>query len=241
TLDEGFRFNYCQMWRALILNDFKLLNRSSIAIGIPEEYIGFIPLIFIQRPVNSAQKIGESMTAEQKQEVRSTMKNVTMADFFEFLEVLPRDMLLVFRTINLTRGIHKQLGGENVERFHVNAMYATKGIWSETRIEEQERRRRREQRKQDRLNGRWGRLASWWYGVEDNWDENSSAATRAYGRQLGIGPRNRFYLFGDAPTLSRSVGYLWDSFWMRWRLWAVEGLLRIWIWWAGKDVAKVMN
>ncbi|KAI1319353.1 hypothetical protein EDD11_004219 [Mortierella claussenii] len=241
TLDETFRFNYCQMWRALILNDNSLLDRASTNVGIPQQYIEFIPLIFIQRPANSGQKIGEGMTVEQRKEVRSSMKNVTMANVFEFLEVLPRDMLLVFRTINLTRGIHKQLGGDNVERFHINAMYATKGVWSETRDEEEKRRRKREQRRLDRLNGRWGRLASWWYGAEDDWDENSSAATRAYGKHVGVGPRNRWYLFGDTPTLYRSVGYLWDSFSMRWRLWVVEGLLRMWLWWAGKDVAKVMN
>ncbi|KAF9351219.1 hypothetical protein BGX26_010726 [Mortierella sp. AD094] len=241
TLDETFRYNYCQLWRALILNDNELLVRAATNIGIPEQYIEFIPLIFIQRPASSTQKIGEGMTASQRQEVRSSMKNVTMADVFEFLEVLPRDMLLVFRTINLTRGIHQQLGGDNVERFHINAMFATKGVWSETREEEQVRRLKREKRRRDRLNGRWGWLASWWYGMEDDMDENSSVATRAHGKQLGLGPKNRWYLFGDTPTLYRSIRYLWDSFAMRWRLWAVEGLLRMWLWWAGKDVAKVMS
>ncbi|KAG0367881.1 hypothetical protein BGZ54_003091 [Gamsiella multidivaricata] len=241
TMDDNFRYNYCLLWRALILNDHKLLHSASTTIGIPEQYIGFIPLIFIQRPANSGQKIGEGMTAEQKKELRSSMKNVTMAEVFEFLEVLPRDMLLIFRTINLTRGIHQQLGGENVERFHINAMYATKGVWSETREEEQQRRSKREQRRLSRLNGRWGWLASWWYGIEDEKDDNSSEATRAHGRQLGLGPKNRWYLFGDTPTLYRSLGYLWDSFGMRWRLWAVEGLLRLWLWWVGTDVAKAIN
>ncbi|KAG0226565.1 hypothetical protein BGX31_007255 [Mortierella sp. GBA43] len=241
TLDETFRYHYCQLWRGLILNDQKTVNTASTTIGIPEHYIGFIPLIFIQRPANSSQKIGEGMTAKQQQEVRSTMKSVTMADVFEFLESLPRDMLLVFRTINLTRGIHQQLGGENVERFHVNAMYATKGVWSETRLEEEARRLRREKRRRDRLNGRFGRVASWWYGVEDEQDENSSLATRAQGKHLGLGPKNRFYLFGDTPTLVRSIGYLRDSLMMRWRLWVVEGLLQVWLWWAGRDVAKAIN
>ncbi|KAG0308603.1 hypothetical protein BGZ98_007457 [Dissophora globulifera] len=241
TLDETFRYNYCQIWRALILNDNDLVNSASTQIGIPEHYVGYIPLIFIQRPANSAQRIGEGMTAEQRQDLRSSLKNVTMADVFDFLEVLPRDMLLVFRTINLTRGIHQQLGGDNVERFHINAMYATKGIWSETRDEERERRIKREQRRQDRLNGRWGRIASWWYGAGDEMDENSSAATRAHGKQLGLGPKSRWYLYGDTPTLARSIGFLLDSFSMRWRLWVGERILRIWLWWAGSDIATAIN
>ncbi|KAF9932752.1 hypothetical protein FBU30_007402 [Linnemannia zychae] len=222
TLDENFRYNYCQIWKALILNDQELLDHSSSNIGIREQYFGFIPLIFIQRPANPNQKIGEGMTTEQRQEVRSSLKNVTMAEVFEFLETLPRDMLLVFRTINLTRGIHQQLGGDNVERFHINALYATKGVWSETRIEEHDRRVKREQRRRDRLNGRFGCIASWWYGNQDGKDDNSTEATRKYGKQLGLGPRNRWYLFGDTPTLLRSLGYLWDTFSMRWRLWKYQ-------------------
>ncbi|KAF9436615.1 hypothetical protein BGZ76_003456 [Entomortierella beljakovae] len=241
TLDENFRYNYCLLWRAMILNDNALLSHASKVIGISEQYIGFIPLIFIQRPTSSTQKIGEGMSAEQKQDLKSSMKDVTMADVFEFLESLPRDMLLVFRTINLTRGIHHQLGGDNVERFRINAMYSTKGVWSETREEERVRRLRREKRRRDRLNGRWGWLASWWYGIEDDMDENSTEATRKHGKQLGLGPKNRWYLFGDAPTLYRSLRYLYDSIAMRWRIWAVEGLLRIWLWWAGKDVAKAIS
>ncbi|KAF9408133.1 hypothetical protein BGZ94_002434, partial [Podila epigama] len=240
SLDETFRYNYCQLWRALILNDQALLYKAAENIGIPENYVQYIPLIFIQRPVNANQKIGEGMTLEQKTTLRSSLKNVTMAEVFEFLEVLPRDMLLIFRTVNLTRGIHQQLGGDNVERFHINALYSTRGVWTETRAEEFERRMKREQRRQDRLRGRWGRLASWWYGVQDDKDENSSAATRAQGKHLGLGPRNRWYLFGHTPTLARSLGYLWDDFTMRWRLWVVEGMLRLWLWWAGDGVAKAM-
>ncbi|KAF9212714.1 hypothetical protein CPC16_005522 [Podila verticillata] len=241
NLDENFRYNYCQLWRALILNDQALLNQASANIGIPENYVEFIPLIFIQRPVNANQKIGEGMTNEQKTNLRSSLKNVTMAEVFEFLEILPRDMLLIFRTVNLTRGIHQQLGGDNVERFHINALYSTRGVWTETRQEEQERRLKREQRRLERLQGRWGWLASWWYGAQDESDENSSAATRAQGMNLGLGPRNRWYLFGHTPTLSRSLGYLWDDFSMRWRLWVVESLLRFWLWWAGNGVAKAIN
>ncbi|KAG0336216.1 hypothetical protein BG000_006821 [Podila horticola] len=240
-LDENFRYNYCQLWRALILNDQALLNQASANIGIPENYVEFIPLIFIQRPVNSNQKIGEGMTAEQKTNLRSSLKNVTMAEVFEFLEILPRDMLLIFRTVNLTRGIHQQLGGDNVERFHINALYSTRGVWTETRQEEQERRQKREQRRLERLQGRWGWLMSWWYSAQDDSDENSSEATRAQGKNLGLGPRNRWYLFGHTPTFARSLGYLWDDFSMRWRLWVVESILRFWLWWAGSGVAEAIN
>ncbi|KAG0223136.1 hypothetical protein BGW42_006085 [Actinomortierella wolfii] len=241
-LDENFRYNYCHLWRALILNDQELLNKASDRLGIRSNYVGFIPLILIQRPPSSTQKIGEGMTEAQKSKVRSNLKGVTMADIFEFLETLPRDMLLVFRTINLTRGIHQQLGGENVERFHVNAMYATQGVWTETRQEQRERYLERQRRRHDNhARGLFGSLRSWWHGHQDAKDDNSSQATQAAGKQLGLGFKNRWYLFGGAPTLSRSIHFLFDAFCMQWRLLVVESFLKIWLWWVGKDVAKVMS
>ncbi|KAF9979261.1 hypothetical protein BGZ73_002530 [Actinomortierella ambigua] len=244
-LDENFRYNYSHLWRALILNDQDMLNKASENLGIRPNYVGFIPLLLIQRPPSSTQKLGEGMTEAQKSKVRSNLKGVTMADIFEFLETLPRDMLLVFRTINLARGIHQQLGGENVERFHVNAMYATQGIWTETRQEQQERYLARERRRQESFRGGGhgfvGALRAWWHGKQDAKDDNSSEATQAAGKQLGLGFKNRWYLFGGAPTLARSFHYLVDAFAMQWRLLVVESFLKVWLWWVGEDVANVMS
>ncbi|KAF9163265.1 hypothetical protein DFQ26_002754 [Actinomortierella ambigua] len=240
-LDENFRYNYSHLWRALILNDQDLLNRASDNLGIDSKYVRYLPMILIQRPPNASQKLG--LTEAQKAKVRTNLKG-SMAGFFEFLEKLPRDMLLVYRTINLTRGIHQQLGGENVERFHINAMYATQGIWTETRQEQQERYLAREHRRCQSMysgHGLVGSLRAWWYGKQDAKDENSSEATQAAGMQLGLGFKNRWYLFGGAPTLSRSVHYLFDAFAMQWRLLVVEGFLKVWLWWVGEDVAKVIS
>ncbi|KAG0269511.1 hypothetical protein DFQ27_003198 [Actinomortierella ambigua] len=240
-LDESFRYNYSHLWRALILNDQDLLNKASDNLGIDSKYVRYLPMILIQRPPNASQKLG--LTEAQKAKVRTNLKG-SMAGFFEFLEKLPRDMLLVYRTINLTRGIHQQLGGENVERFHINAMYATQGIWTETRQEQQERYLAREHRRCQSMysgHGLVGSLRAWWYGKQDAKDENSSEATQAAGMQLGLGFKNRWYLFGGAPTLSRSVHYLFDAFAMQWRLLVVEGFLKVWLWWVGEDVAKVIS
>ncbi|KAF9585378.1 hypothetical protein BGW38_002635 [Lunasporangiospora selenospora] len=244
NLDETFRYNYCQLWRALILNDQELLEKSSAKIGVPTNYVHLLPLLLIHRPVDSTMRIGESMTQEQRNRIRSSMKNISMVEVFEFLETLPRDMLLIFRTINLTRGIHQQLGGENVERFHTNALYSTRGVWTETRQEQRQRREERLALEKKYLYSRgiWGHLMRWWYGLWSDRDDNASAATKARGMQLGLGPRNRWYLFGGTPTLYRSFCYLMDEFSMQWRLWAVEGLLQIWLWWVGStDMANAIS
>ncbi|CAG8433148.1 9549_t:CDS:10 [Diversispora eburnea] len=114
-LSNDFRKTYCDLWKALILNDTKLLKETVDKLGVPQ-YIQFLPLIFTQRIPDSSTPLGEDMSIEEKELVHDQLKNIKLNDFFDFLESLPRDMLLVFRTINLVRGIHKELGGKSMER-----------------------------------------------------------------------------------------------------------------------------
>ncbi|CAJ0917885.1 15152_t:CDS:10 [Entrophospora sp. SA101] len=134
-LSDDFRKTYCDLWKALVLNDSNALKVVSESLGVPQ-YIQFLPLIFAQRISDSSTPLGEDMSLEEKNIVRDQLHNITLSDFFDFLEALPRDMLLVFRTINLVRGIHRQLGGSSIESFKMNAYYAIRGSWCETREEE---------------------------------------------------------------------------------------------------------
>ncbi|CAG8523518.1 1073_t:CDS:2 [Paraglomus brasilianum] len=137
-LSDEFRKVYCGLWRALLLNDNKGLKEAAEFLGVAE-YVQFLPLIFTQRLPDSLTPLGEDMPDEERAMVHDQLKSVTLNDFLIFLESLPRDMLLVFRTINLLRGIHRELGGNSIESFKINARYATRGFWCETREEEKQR------------------------------------------------------------------------------------------------------
>ncbi|CAG8642647.1 10846_t:CDS:2, partial [Cetraspora pellucida] len=137
-LSDEFRLIYCYLWKALILNDSESLKKVANSLGVPQ-YIQFLPLIFTQRISDSTTPLGEDMSPEERAIVQDQLKNIKLSDFFDFLESLPRDMLLVFRTINIVRGIHRELGGNPIESFKMNAQFAIRGLWCETRIEEKRR------------------------------------------------------------------------------------------------------
>ncbi|CAG8739412.1 17069_t:CDS:2, partial [Racocetra persica] len=137
-LSDEFRLVYCDLWKALILNDSKSLKKVADSLGVPQ-YIQFLPLIFTQRIPDSTTPLGEDMSPEERAMIQDQLKNIKLSDFFDFLESLPRDMLLVLRTINIVRGIHRQLGGKPMESFRMNAQFAIRGLWCETRNEEKRR------------------------------------------------------------------------------------------------------
>ncbi|CAG8529987.1 4566_t:CDS:2 [Ambispora gerdemannii] len=221
-LSDDFRKTYCTLWKALILNDTKALEESAETLGVGE-YTNFLPLIFTQRIPESTSLLSEDLSPEDRAIFYKQIKNITLNDLLNFLELLPRDMLLVFRTINLLRGIHKQLGGTSTEVFSLNAEYATRGFWCETREEEQARiHREKEKRRRKR------RKAA---GQPENNNDNP----------IEVGPIRRWYLFGGAPTLRRSLGYLQDEIWLSIRFYMADIFIKILRWWYRTSITHSSN
>ncbi|KAI9329584.1 ABC1 family-domain-containing protein [Zopfochytrium polystomum] len=128
SLDNKFRVLYCKLWKAMVMNDSQLLTEVSMELGAGE--LGSIfPVMFTGRTMNSNTRLGSEMTHAERTRLRASMRSFSANDFMSFLESLPRDMLFAVRVGNLVRGIHRELGGANVERFWVNAAYAVKGTW----------------------------------------------------------------------------------------------------------------
>ncbi|KAG9295937.1 hypothetical protein G9A89_006676 [Geosiphon pyriformis] len=208
-LSDDFRKTYCSLWKALVLNDIDSLAESARILGVGQ-YTNFLPLIFTQRIPDSLSILGEDMSPEERAIVHHQLKNVKLSDLLDFLERLPRDMLLVFRTINLLRGIHKQLGGTPMEVFSLNAKYATRGFWCETREEKRLRsRKENELRKHVKFT--------------ENLTNN--------GEDVTLGSIRKWYLFGGAPNLRRSLGYLKDQLWLTIRLQGAELIIKCLRWW----------
>jgi len=63
--------------------------------------------------------VGDQITEVHRAQLRASMRGMqfSLEDAMDFLEGLPRDMLLVMRTINLVSGVHRALGGDNLEKF----------------------------------------------------------------------------------------------------------------------------
>ncbi|KAF2325699.1 hypothetical protein GH714_033340 [Hevea brasiliensis] len=79
-LDEGFRMDYCQLWKALILRT--RINKSYL---------------------------GGGMSAEEKRILKQELKSLKMEDISSFMESLPPDFLTILRTDGLLRSVISKL------------------------------------------------------------------------------------------------------------------------------------
>mmetsp|Transcript_7981 Transcript_7981/g.24053 ORF Transcript_7981/g.24053 Transcript_7981/m.24053 type:complete len:517 (-) Transcript_7981:1161-2711(-) len=135
-LDNNFRTAYCQLWRALVSRDKDGVIRAVSDLGLPgsEEIFSFMlvhkPLSQLQ---NSDAKLGEKSeksTKSSRPRFQQDGREWTTKDVSNFVEALPRDLLLIMRTNNLVRGLVKKMNAD-VDRFTVNARYAVRGLHTE--------------------------------------------------------------------------------------------------------------
>lgn len=123
-LDGGFRAAYCRLWQALILRDDDLLHASARELGIGQ-YAELLPFMFSYR--SAAQKAKMKKAAAEPNE-KVLGRKYTMSDLNDLFASLPRDMLFVLRTLDLSRSVNIALGGTSPQRFRINAECAIKGL-----------------------------------------------------------------------------------------------------------------
>lgn len=129
SLDEEFRVNYCQLWKALILLDSHKIQQIGQHFGIGK-YAMYLPLIFTGRTINSKAGLGEGMSVEEKRNLKQEVKSLTIGDLSEFMESLPSEFLTVLRTDALLRSLTSKLGSSQRLRLLVYANYALDGLSS---------------------------------------------------------------------------------------------------------------
>ncbi|KAJ0534658.1 putative ABC-type Cd(2+) transporter, protein kinase Group-Pl-3 family [Helianthus annuus] len=127
TLDEEFRVNYCQLWKALVLLDSHKIQQVAQHFGIGK-YAKYLSLIFTGRTINSRSAFGEGMSVEEKTNLKQEVKSLSMGDVSEFMESLPSEFLTVLRTDALVRSLTSKLGSSQRERLVVYANYALHGL-----------------------------------------------------------------------------------------------------------------
>ncbi|GAQ89863.1 Protein kinase superfamily [Klebsormidium nitens] len=125
-IDERFRADFCQLWRALVLQDRAKMKIYGDRLGAGD-YYKYFPVIFTGRSFSSKSKLGEGMSDAERAALREEVRAFTMGDLSAFMERLPRDMLTVLRTDGLVRSIGRALGGDVRERLLINIKYAILG------------------------------------------------------------------------------------------------------------------
>ncbi|CAK9317890.1 unnamed protein product [Citrullus colocynthis] len=125
-LDEEFRLNYCQLWKAMITLDTNKILQLGEWFGVPK-YSKYFPLIFTGRSFDSTSALGMGMSNEEKRNLKQELKLLKMEDISSFMESLPSDFLTVLRTDGLLRSITRKLGVSQRVRILTYAKFALHG------------------------------------------------------------------------------------------------------------------
>ncbi|XP_077241000.1 protein kinase superfamily protein isoform X3 [Tasmannia lanceolata] len=126
-LDEGFRLDYCQLWKALILLDSHKIHHLAERFGVGK-YSRYFPVIFTGRTINSKSALGRGMSTEEKRNLKQDLSSLNMGDISLFMESLPSDFLTILRTDGLLRSIIRKLGVSQRVRMLAYSKYAVYGL-----------------------------------------------------------------------------------------------------------------
>jgi hypothetical protein len=205
--------------------------------------------MFTGRPAGSKAPLGTEMTPEERKRIRASFKGVKFADVMEFMEALPRDMIFAVRVSNLVRGIYVDLGGNNKERFEINAAYAVKGCWclpvAEREIDIRQRVEVIESIAREKgLYGARGVDLSHAAATTSASSSSSSSSIEQWvklHKKLGY---DGLYLWKpstwlyDIRGLSAQFGFVKDLMWLNTRLWTfgrVFDIFRFWKWFSKSE------
>ncbi len=120
-LPPAFRANYARLWCALLGGDAAAGRAAARGLGVRDEDYEALSLLLVFRSADSRAPAGTQMSATEREAVRERFKNTRAVDVNEFLQRLPREMLLVFRTWALVRALNRELGGSARNRFRIIA------------------------------------------------------------------------------------------------------------------------
>ncbi|KAB5560812.1 hypothetical protein DKX38_005769 [Salix brachista] len=126
-LDEGFRQDYCQLWKAMILQDTHKIQKLGEQLGAGK-YAKYLPVIFLGRSVNSKAILGKGMSDEEKSSLKQELNYLKVDDIFSFMESLPPDFLTILRTDGLLRSVIRKLGAPQHVRLLAYVKYAIRGL-----------------------------------------------------------------------------------------------------------------
>ncbi|XP_032338338.1 aarF domain-containing protein kinase 1 isoform X2 [Camelus ferus] len=110
VLTEQFRLDYCHLWQSLIWTDMKNVKKYSQRLGAGDLYPLFACMLTARSWDSVNRGIGQTpVTATEDSEIRNNAANY-LPQISQLLSHVPRQMLLIFKTNDLLRGIEAALG-----------------------------------------------------------------------------------------------------------------------------------
>ncbi|XP_064427493.1 aarF domain-containing protein kinase 1 isoform X3 [Mirounga angustirostris] len=110
VLTDEFRLDYCHLWQSLIWTDMEKVKKYSQRLGAGELYPLFACMLTARSWDSVNKGIGQaSVTATEDAEIRNNAASY-LPQISQLLNHVPRQMLLIFKTNDLLRGIEVALG-----------------------------------------------------------------------------------------------------------------------------------
>ncbi|XP_066132398.1 aarF domain-containing protein kinase 1 isoform X4 [Saccopteryx bilineata] len=110
VLTEEFRLDYCHLWQSLIWTDMKRVEKYSQRLGAGRLYPLFACMLTARSWDSVTRGISQApVTATEDSEIRDNAANY-LPQISQLLNHVPRQMLLIFKTNDLLRGIEAALG-----------------------------------------------------------------------------------------------------------------------------------
>jgi len=109
TLTDDFRISYCKLWLALINGNVEEIKLESSLLGAADMY-GLLACMVAGRSWDSIQGgVGTSSKSSQEIEEIADYAGKLVVDISKLLNKVPRQLLLLFKTNDLLRGIEASL------------------------------------------------------------------------------------------------------------------------------------
>ncbi|XP_036875435.2 aarF domain-containing protein kinase 1 isoform X1 [Manis javanica] len=109
VLTEEFRLDYCRLWQSLIWTDMRRVRKYSQRLGAGHLYPLFACMLTARSWDSVNKGIGQTpVTATEDSEIRNNAANY-LPQISQLLNDVPRQMLLIFKTNDLLRGIEAAL------------------------------------------------------------------------------------------------------------------------------------
>ncbi|CAO2816424.1 unnamed protein product [Amaranthus hypochondriacus] len=126
-IDEGFRRNYCRLWKALILQDMNEVLHIGESFGVGS-YAKYLPIIFTGKTINSKAGLDRAISREERNNIKQELKALAIGDISLFMESLAPEFLTILRTDGMLRSILSKLGTPQSVRILTYAKRAIYGL-----------------------------------------------------------------------------------------------------------------
>eukprot|EP00743_Colponemidia_sp_Colp-15_P009676 GILK01010587.1.p1 GENE.GILK01010587.1~~GILK01010587.1.p1 ORF type:complete len:564 (-),score=54.98 GILK01010587.1:45-1736(-) len=130
TLGAEFKFNYCQLWRSLIMGDAVGIKEAALKLNAGELYPYFAAMLTYKSwddiVASDRSKLQRKLTKEESTRLQQYAVQYA-GEIGDVLHRVPREMLLLFKTNDCLRYVDRQLGAP-INSYLVMSEYCLRGI-----------------------------------------------------------------------------------------------------------------